>query len=75
MTGPSKAASASWSDQRVVGERAGVDDDRRAAAAGAVDGVDELALVVRLQVLELRGRGRRRPCSAAATWSASVAVP
>ena len=36
----------------VVRERAGVDDDRRAAAAGAVDRVDELALVVRLERLD-----------------------
>ena len=43
----------------VVGERAGVDDDGGAAAAGRVDGLDQLALVVGLQVLERRGRGAR----------------
>ena len=37
---------------RVVGERTGVDDDRGAPATGRVDRVDELAFVVRLQVLE-----------------------
>ena len=49
--------------ERVVRERAGVEHDRRAAAAGAVDGVDELALVVRLQVLELVAVRRPRPRS------------
>ena len=36
----------------VVAERAGVDDDRRGAAPRAVDAVDQLTLVVRLEVLE-----------------------
>ena len=59
----------------VVGEGAGVDDDGGAAAAGRVDGVDELALVVRLEVLEREAvRARPRPWRVA-TWSASVAVP
>ena len=39
--------------ERVVRERARVENDRRAPAAGVVDGVDQVALVVRLQVLEL----------------------
>ena len=37
---------------RVVRERAGIDDDRRAPPAGAVDGVDELTLVVALERLD-----------------------
>ena len=44
---------------RVVGERAGVDDDGRAPAPRGVDRVDQLALVVGLEVLD--GRGRARP--------------
>ena len=36
----------------VVGERAGVDDDRRAPPAGVVDVLDQLALVVRLVRLD-----------------------
>ncbi len=38
--------------ERVVRERAGVDDDRRAPPASVVDGVDEVAFVVGLHVLE-----------------------
>ena len=44
----------------VVGEGARVDDDGGAPAPGAVHRVDELALVVRLEVLDARGRGARR---------------
>src|SRR5260370_27537052 len=43
---------------RVVGEGPGVDDDRRAAAPGGLDRVDELAFMVGLQVLDvMAGRG------------------
>jgi len=37
---------------RVVRERAGIDDDRGDAPTRGVDGLDELALVVRLEVLQ-----------------------
>ena len=46
---------------RVVPERTGVDDDRRARAPGGLDRVDERTFVVRLEVVELvavRRRGR-----------------
>ena len=39
---------------RGVAQRAGVDDQRVRPAPGAVDRLDEVALVVRLQVLELQ---------------------
>ncbi len=60
-TGPSKAATASCSDHDVWLERAGVDHQRIGPAAGGVDRLDEVALVVRLQVLELQpvAAGRR----------------
>ena len=37
----------------VVGEGTGVDEDGRAASPGAVDGVDQLALVVGLEGLDV----------------------
>ena len=43
----------------VVGERTGVDDDRRAPPAGGVDVLDQLALVVGLVGLD------REPCFSA----------
>ena len=57
---------------RVVRERAGVDHDRVAAPARALDRVDEVALVVRLEVLERRARARPRPRRASPTRSSSV---
>ena len=58
-TTPSKAASASCSDHEVWREGAGVDHDGRGPAPGAVDGLDQLALVVRT------GRARARARSSA----------
>ena len=59
----------------VVGEGAGVDDDRRAAVPRAVDGVDQDALVVRLHVLEREVVAHRPRPWPTTTWSSSVAVP
>ena len=59
----------------VVREGAGVDDRWRRRAPGAVDQLDELALVVGLVVLELEPAPASASSVAAATWSASVAVP
>src|SRR3546814_7487419 len=42
----------------VVREGAGVDDERGAPTPGAVDRIDQVALVVRLDVLELEAVGR-----------------
>ncbi len=44
----------------IVGESARVEDDRRRPAPGVVDGVDQVALVVRLQVLDLVAAEQRR---------------
>ena len=59
---------------RRVAQRAGVDDQRVGPAAGGVDRLDQLALVVRLEMLELEAvarRGRLGRCDVVA----SVAVP
>jgi len=42
---------------RVVGERARVDDDPSRPSAGSVDRIDELALVVGLERLDLQANG------------------
>ena len=58
-----------------VAERPGVDDECGGAAPGGVDGLDQFALVVGLEVLERQAVARRLWLSARATWSARVAVP
>ena len=55
-------------------ERAGVYDDGGTPTTSRVDGIDEVALMVRLQVLDRQPMGGGR-LGRGGTWSSSVAVP